>query len=79
MSPLQLQILLHYYCCANDFQDGDMRATAIHEAVDWFMSEGLLEVAPKQMEASYLLTDRGAVFVDALKLTPLPIQKWVMP
>ncbi len=40
MTPLEIDILIHYYACADDFRDLD--APAIREAIDKFVGEGIL-------------------------------------
>lgn len=81
MSPLQLEILLHYYACANDFRDGDFTAPAVSEAIEDFRcKDGLLCAGGDGNHGpTYQLTPRGRVFVDALCALPLPEQVWVMP
>jgi len=36
MTPLQLQILIHYAYSAEDYRQGDFSATAVREAIDLF-------------------------------------------
>jgi hypothetical protein len=47
-------------------------APAYKEADEWFIQQGLLS-------ANYKITDRGRVYLEALKLVPLPELKWVIP
>lgn len=79
MSPLELQILLHYRCCARDFRNGDFTAPAVREAIDWFKGDAeLLERDGAQgAERCYRLSERGTVFVEVLCNTKLPEKKWV--
>lgn len=80
-TPLQLQILLHYYSHADDFRDGDFAAPAVREAIDWFRGEaGFLEIKPPSRGlASYRITERGRVLVRHLLSAPMPVQVWTMP
>ena len=79
MTPLDLEILLHYSCHTDeDFRCGDMSAPAVREAIDWFVDDvGMLE--PSFPGAAYKLTEKGRFFVAQLCDLPLPVSKWVMP
>ena len=80
-TPLQLQILLHYYCHADDFRDGDFTAPSVRQAIDWFKGDAcLLEGAPLGPGlAAYRITERGRVLVRHLLSAPMPVQVWTMP
>ena len=73
MTPLQINILLHYYACANDFRDGDFDAPAVREELQRFYSEGLL--ATGTYPVMHAITDRGRVYAEALQEVPLP--EWI--
>lgn len=83
MTPLEINILLHYYCCASDFRGGDFTAPAVREAIDHFRGNpGLLmenQDRPRGMGACYAITERGRAHVRSLCEVQLPIQKWVTP
>lgn len=81
MTPLQIQILLHYYCSPTDFRDGDFTAPAVHEAIEDFEESGFLRLSdPSDQLGSILVsTDKNAAFINALCSIPEPIQKWVIP
>lgn len=81
MTPFELTILIHYYGCANDFRDGDFTAPICKGTFTKFVTENLLECVPPEecKYASYRLTERGHVFVDALRNLPLPVKLWIMP
>lgn len=79
MSPLQLQILLHYRGSATDFREGDFSAPSVREAIDWFKFEGMLAETNGDGYACYRLTQRANVYIDAMLELPFPEQKWVMP
>ena len=81
MTPLEIEILLHYGTRAYEYRDGDLSAPAVRETIDAFRDRlGLLEKnkRPSQM-AAYQLTDRGMVYMRALMDVPLPIMVWQMP
>lgn len=80
MTPLEIEIALHYYARANDYRDGDLSAPAVRAAMDKFSAEGLIEsTTDPDARAAYRRTPRLECYVHALCKTPLPIQQWVMP
>lgn len=81
MSPLELQILIHYYGCANDFRDGDFSAPAVREAIDNFVKVTKLLCFDSRTDrtAAYVLTPKGRAYVKALCQTPLPVCVWTVP
>jgi len=78
MSPLQLEILLHYYSKANDYRDGDFGASSVRSDIEAFKREELLVADPKQ-DRCYAIGERGRVLVEAVLAVPLPERRWVMP
>lgn len=81
MTPLEIEIVLHYGTRANEYRDGDFSAPAVRETIDSFCGDlGLLEknTRPSQM-ATYQLTDRAAFYLCELLKVPLPVQVWQMP
>ena len=83
MSPLEIEILLHYYCCPTDYRDGDFSAPAVQDAIERFRDEINLLEPTQSMDVyhdpHYRITERGRVFVEALCNMPLPVKTWVMP
>src|SRR3990167_7355510 len=83
MSPLEIEILLHYYYCQGDYQDGDFSAPAVKNAIERFRDEYNLVEPTQSMDVyhdpHYRITERGRVFVEALCNMPLPVKTWVMP
>ena len=81
MTPLDIELLLHYHCRACDFERLD--APAVRESLDHFLREGILrsrsEADGAAYPASYIVTEKGFVLVQALCATPYPVQRWVMP
>ena len=78
MTPLHIDILLHYYTRPGDYRDGDFSAPAVKEYVGWLAGNDLISSAHCKVE-KYEITDRGRALVDAICDTPLPINKWVVP
>jgi hypothetical protein len=83
MTPLQLEILLHYRYHLDDFREGDFSAPAVKGAMEWFISLELLVYDPRieqgGRQSQYRLGAAGELFVDALCNVPLPVKRWVMP
>ncbi len=80
MTPLQLQMMLWYYARPTPYAFNEpehAKSVAVKQQrgqlVAWLLLEATLEADV------YKVTDRGEVYVQALKATPLPVQKWVMP
>lgn len=82
MSPLKIQMLLHFhaYCESYDDRGGNAQREAFHH----FLSERLITEVAIHQGASiygrfYRTTDRGRAMVEALCAVKLPICKWVQP
>lgn len=77
----QIGVLLHYYWNPTEHPDcgpslewracinGLLEAELIRPAVVGVASDG----------RSYAVTERGAVYVEAIRALPLPVQVWHMP
>ena len=79
MTPLEIEIILHYYTRPGDYRNGDFSAPAVKNAIDWFCQTGMLELKEISTKGDYDLTDRGQAYVDALMALPLPEKRWIMP
>ena len=84
MSPLEIEILLHYYQrFPTDFRDGNFCAPEVQDAIERFRDEYNLLEPTQSMDVyhdpHYRITERGRVFVEALCNMPLPVKTWVMP
>lgn len=77
MSPLQIEILLHYYCRADDYRRGDFSAPAVRDAITDFNIRDLLRLSSRA-GSSYELSAGGRLYVDALMDVPLPHKEWVL-
>lgn len=84
MTPLCIEILLHYNSRAADYRNGDHSAPAVKEALDAFLREDVIRhhgFTPEyfgdgQLKARYELTSRGKAFVEYLQMIPLPTASW---
>jgi hypothetical protein len=87
VTPLQLEILLHYVYSPHDFREGDFSAPAVREAIDIFRADlkdspydtaGLLTKSERPGQ-TYTLSERGRVYIEHLLSQPLPVQTWTVP
>lgn len=78
MTPLELEILLHYHSRADDYRGGDFSAPAVVDAIRWFVAKRLLIISPVD-GIRYARTARGVAHVEALRALPLPVETWVTP
>lgn len=86
MTPFELNILLHYYCRADDWRNGDHNKLA-KDTIGRFLDLDLVKHSNFHIErfddgslrARYALTDRGKAYVHALMNVPLPEQIWIVP
>lgn len=75
MTPLEIQIALVYHATASDFRDGDFSAPAVRQAIEDFLSRGLLKLDPNK-NTIYIATERLDVYCEKLKSIELPRQIW---
>jgi hypothetical protein len=76
MTPLGIEILLHYYTTPGQYRDGDFSAPAVSEALRHFADTGLLRGNHRD---GYTSTEATEVYVGAICSVPAPVQKWVIP
>ncbi len=78
MTPLKVEILLHYYSSPNDFRDLD--APAIKEAIDEFVGLGIMNYLPMNEYKRKIGIEQDALdaYVTAILSVPLPKQKWIV-
>lgn len=84
MTPFELDILLHYYGCADDHPVIERNPPIWPETRNAFISEKLLEAEPcvappGYPQRTYRLTPRGRAYVKFVLAVPLPEQSWVLP
>ncbi len=77
MSPLQINILLHYHAHVDDYC-GKHFSSAAKEFIEEFLRNGMLRENTKSDQYSrlYELSDRGKAYVRALMEVPLPQCVW---
>lgn len=82
MTPLHIEMLLHYYTRPGDYRDGDFSASAVSEYLAQLLENGLIgplqDEGPEERTA-YQITDKGKFLVNVICNMPMPVQSWAMP
>lgn len=81
ISPLTLEIFFHIYVTPGELPRPESQGTK--ETVEWLLSNELvrrttctiLPIGHHGLE----LTEKGAVWRDAILSVPAPIQQWIIP
>lgn len=82
MTPLKLELCIHYACRMNDHPWLASGAPIVGETFNDLVKDGLLcDTAFKQSpdQPAYVGTDKNKAFVEMLTQTPLPVAKWIDP
>lgn len=82
MSPLQIKLLLHIYCCRAPFEGPTVGSAPHNEALLWFLKEGLIEKVPElqaENDNGYEVTEKGRFYCEAICNIPLPVTQWILP
>jgi len=82
MTPLHIQIMLHYYCNVTPYAEKEpahRNSSAVMSYTDYLVDDNMLR--PSQCEGVYVVTEKGRAYIDALKAVAEPIAKtiWVQP
>lgn len=77
MTPLKIEMLLHWYTTDTD---PDIEGSAQHQAWTAFLEDMLIQsrLIGDTAPAEYKLTARGRAYVEALLSVPLPKKTWVV-
>lgn len=77
MTPFELDILLHYYACADDHGVVNTTSPPIWDQTrESLFSDGLLTDrmwAGQSSHSKYVLTSKGRAYIDHLLQIPLPV------
>ncbi len=83
MTPLELQICLHYHTHVEEMQWIFSGAPITEQTMDDLVHLDLLKRNPKYKQGKgavqFLPTEKLHAYVEILCETPLPIQKWIDP
>ena len=75
MTPLQIDILMHYHCRAVDYPD--LSPPAQREAIKYFLENKFLQAEMPGERTMYAPTEKLHVYCEALCNVPEPRQIWV--
>jgi hypothetical protein len=75
VTPLYIEIALHYVCSTGEFSRKD--APACKEAIDSLREAGLLRW--NDFDQQHEATEGLRVWVNALTRVPLPVIQWAIP
>ena len=79
MTPLQIEIALHYHCCPGDYDPERLDAPAVKEALEGFVECGLLRRSTRSGQFYEGVNTPLTMYVEALCKVQLPELKWVQP
>jgi hypothetical protein len=74
-TPLHLMLLLHYHVTPEPWPQAG--APAVRKYTDSLVALGLIEYSERL--GHYTSTNAGVAYIQALRTTPLPEQRWVLP
>jgi hypothetical protein len=79
MTPLQINMLLHFHCIAEPWPR--LHAPACMETVQHFLNEGLIKTdeAYGAHGSGFTTTERGNALVNHLCAVQYPVAVWVQP
>lgn len=80
MTPLQLQMLVHYYAFMGDYEQVPANDTR-REQCEQMAKVGLLISCadPLDTGAIFEITDKGRFYLRHILATPLPVSVWKIP
>jgi hypothetical protein len=73
MTPLALEIIIHYFYSPEDYRQGDASAPAVKNTILFLFKYGLLEASENSPIRKYKITGMGKFYVqEGLCKVPLP-------
>lgn len=79
ISPIILQMIIHYCVCCDDFREGDLSAPAVRDGLAILIAEKMLSVNDKQGNPKYRATDKAKYYLNYICQTPFPIMIYKIP
>lgn len=79
MSPLQVEILLHYWYSPDDFNLHHEGSPMRKQFCDELVERGILSKATGGTNFYTANTEALKPYIEAVLAVPLPVQVWVMP
>jgi len=82
LSPLEIKILLHYYTCADEYEN--ITCEPANDFLNTLVKHEILNYSSKtENGAHYSITDKGIVYVQAIIETASnvgePVMEWIIP
>jgi hypothetical protein len=74
MSPLDLEVLIHYHC--NPYQHHRHDSPCVADATKTFFMDGIIDKSNKT-GSGYTTTEKGRAWLAMILKTPYPTQCWV--
>lgn len=77
MTPLEIEILVHYYCSKTDFRN--LNAPAVAESINNFVNLGFLQRSVFSLDNEpeyYGVLEAIEPYIEAICAVPLPTKKW---
>ena len=74
LTPLELEILLHYYECGEDYYGGDFCGVGVMAALSRLFEAELLD---RRTFRPYRISERGRVHIENLLGVRFPELRWV--
>lgn len=78
MTPLQIELMLHYYSRANDHKMIEQNQLEWVSQADELSGLNLLQVASTTVK-HFEITERGKAYVSFLLAVPPPVAAWEIP
>jgi len=80
LSPLKIEILMHYHITPKGTKMENMESESFQVAIADLLSAGILKESSEYCLIEYCsLTNRGKKLVLMLLETPYPVENWVDP
>lgn len=84
MSPLTLQIIIHYCVRAVDYRDGDLSAPAVKQVIAYLENEEMIRKVTKDDDncfhtMKYVGTTKARYYLDYICKIPFPVNDFKIP
>ncbi len=76
-TPLHIELMIHYRCCACRFPRSN--APAVIDYTEQLESLGLIRETNTGEGGDYRATEKGEAFLELVCRTPLPQMAWIAP
>lgn len=80
MTPLQIQMMLHYHCSPEPYSVHNRthaQSEVVHRQRQQLLDDGMLSVEG-HTDSGYTVTDKGRFYIEYLLSVPVPSTKFVI-